>query len=251
MKYTVKQLADLAGVSTRTLHYYDEIGLLAPTSLGENGYRYYGQEAVIRLQQILFYRELDLNLNEIRAILDRPDFDVLEALQTHRQALQHRASRLAGLLQTIDRTIRHMKGQLEMSDQELFQGFDEAKQKEYEKEASARWGEATVSASVRKWNGYTAAEKARIMNEGGAVYRDLLGLMDRRPEDAEVQRVVARWHQHLRYFYEPTAEILMGLAQAYVEEPAFAAFYEKMHPDLAGFLRQAIEHYCLEMIEKA
>jgi DNA-binding transcriptional MerR regulator len=251
MKYTVKQLADQAGVSTRTLHYYDEIGLLAPTSLGENGYRYYGEAAVLRLQQILFYRELDLNLNEIRAILDRPDFDVLEALRTHRQALKHRAERLDGLIHTIDKTIRHMKGQLDMSAQELFEGFDEAKQKEYEKEASRRWGEATVKASVRKWNSYTAEEKARIMDEGGAIYRDLLGLMDRQPGEAEVQRVVARWHQHLRYFYEPTPEILLGLAQAYVEEPAFAAFYAKMHPDLAMFLRQAIEHYCLEMIERA
>lgn len=251
MNYTVKQLADLAGVSARTLHYYDEIGLLAPTAYGENGYRYYGEEAVLRLQQILFYRELDLNLNEIRALLDRPDFDIMQALQTHRQALQQRAQRLNGLLHTIDKTLLHMKGRLHMSTQEFFEGFDEETQKRYEQEARARWGEANVKTSIRKWNNYTAEEKTRIMNEGKAIYLDLVALMDRGPEEAGVQRVIARWHQHLRYFYEPTREILLGLAQAYAEHPDFAAFYQKMHPEMPEFLRHAIEHYCRQVIVPA
>jgi DNA-binding transcriptional MerR regulator len=103
--YTVKQLASLAGVSVRTLHYYDEIGLLKPSSVGGNGYRHYGEEAVLKLQQILFYREMELSLDEIKAVTGRPDFDVLSALRSHRQALQGRVERLERLIQTVDHTI--------------------------------------------------------------------------------------------------------------------------------------------------
>jgi DNA-binding transcriptional MerR regulator len=90
MEYTVKQLADLAGISRRTLHYYDEIGLLKPSMQGQNKYRYYTDQAVLRLQQILFYREMGLRLSDIRDVLDQPDFDVLQSLQSHKQALQTR-----------------------------------------------------------------------------------------------------------------------------------------------------------------
>src|SRR5690606_28913210 len=110
MKYTVKQLADLAGVTPRTLHYYDQIGLLRPTWLGDNGYRYYTEESVLRLQQIMFYRELDFSLNEIQAILDEPEFDLLEALKSHKRLLQQRLGRLSELIQTIDRTVLHLQG---------------------------------------------------------------------------------------------------------------------------------------------
>jgi DNA-binding transcriptional MerR regulator len=123
MLYTVKQLADLAGISRRTLHYYDQIGLLEPSSVGENGYRFYGEDAVLRLQQVLFYRELDMGLDEIRAILDRPDFDVGRTLHAHRQALQHRIERLEALIGTIDKTIQYTRGKVEMSTPELFEGF--------------------------------------------------------------------------------------------------------------------------------
>lgn len=244
MVYTVKQLADLAGVSTRTLHYYDEIGLLEPSSVSENGYRFYREEAVLRLQQILFYREVDLSLNEIRAILDQSDFDALQALQTHKQALQQRVTRLNVLIHTIDKTMSHMKGQIEMSTQELFEGFDEETQKRYEQEASQLWGDQHVKESRCRWNSYSAQKKAQIMAESGQNYTDLLKCIGQDPAREEVQQVIARWHQNLRYFYEPTKEILLGLAQGYNRHPEFRAFFEKMHPDLPEFLRQAIEHYC-------
>ncbi|HEX7975780.1 MAG TPA: MerR family transcriptional regulator [Anaerolineales bacterium] len=98
MGYTVKQLSGLAGVSARTLHYYDEIGLLHPEQVGQNGYRYYGEGSLLRLQQILFYKELDLSLQEIREILDQPDFDLVRALESHRTALQRRQRRLDRLI---------------------------------------------------------------------------------------------------------------------------------------------------------
>lgn len=241
MTYTVKQLADLAGVTARTLHYYDEIGLLPPSGIGENGYRHYDDAAVLRLQQVLFYRELGLSLNDIRDALDRPGFDVIGALRSHREALRGRAGRLNHLIHTIDRTLLHLEGRVEMSTKDLFEGFDEETQARYEEEAAEMYGAESVQQSSRRWLSYTAEDKARIMAEGGAIYRDLVGMIDRDPADAAVQAAIGRWHQHLRAFYEPTPHILRGLGHAYVESPEFAAFFAAMHPDLPDFLRRAID----------
>ncbi len=247
MAITVKQLADLAGVSPRTLHYYDEIGLLKPAAYGENGYRYYDQGAVLRLQQILFFKELDFSLEEIKEIVASPEFDVLHALESHRRALQGRAKRLEHLVQTVDRTIMHLKGKLEMSQKQYFEGFSEEKQKQYENEARQRWGDEEVGASNRRWNSYTAEEKAAIRAEGNAVYGDLLAVMDKGYDSPEVQAVIARWHQHLKYFYEPNVERLEGLGHLYNQDPAFMATFQKMHPDLPAFLEKAIGWYCGEL----
>ncbi len=244
MPYTVKQLADLAGVSPRTLHYYDEIGLLKPSSVGQNGYRHYGEEAALRLQQILFYRELDFSLSEIQSILDSPGFDTELALQSHRRALQTRVERLNGLIETIDRTVEHMRGARKMSTDELFVGFDEETQRRYEEEASRLWGEKHVKESRRRWDGYSEGKRAAILAEGGAVYQDLVTHLGDDPASEPVQQAIARWHQNLRYFYEPTPEILRGLGHAYSQHPQFRATFTKMHPDLLEFLTAAIEYYC-------
>jgi MerR family transcriptional regulator, thiopeptide resistance regulator len=241
--YTVKQLADMAGVSTRTLHYYDKIGLLTPSSVGENGYRYYKDEAVLRLQQILFFRELDFSIAELRAIIDGSDFDVLQALKAHRRALQRRIGRLGGLIQTIDRTMMHLKGTIKVDTKDLFEGFDKAQQERYEQEAAEQFGEARVKESRRRWNSYSAEQKAQIGVEGDEIYRDLVDFIGQDPASPQVQQIIARWHQHIRHFYEPTPEILLGLGQAYAEHPEFAAFYQRIHPELPEFLRDAIMHY--------
>lgn len=241
--YTVKQLAILADVTPRTLHHYDAIGLLRPSHVGENGYRYYDEEAALRLQQILFYRELALGLDEIRALLDRPDFDVAAALREHRVALQQRVGRLAQLIHTIDRTLLHLEGQIDMSTKDLFAGFDDETQARYEEEAATMYDPQLVRDTNRRWQSYTAEDKARIQAEGGAIYRELATLTDRDAADAAVQALIGRWHQHLRAFYEPTPAILRGLGAAYEEQPQFAAFYEALHPALPGFLHRAIDYY--------
>lgn len=244
MAYTVKQLASMAGVSRRTLHYYDEIGLLPPSRLGSNGYRYYEDEALLRLQQILFFRELDFSLDQISEILDRPEFNTLEALQAHKKALQQRARRLNELINTIERTMQFLQGQGSLEGSEMFAGFDEEKEKLYEQEARRRYGDANVQAASDRWRSYPPEQKARIRVEGEAIYRDILAHMDEGADSPAVQDAIARWHNSIRYFYEPTVEILRGLGQMYVEDPQFAAVYEQMHSDMPGFLRQAIEHYC-------
>ena len=243
--YTVKQLSDLAGVSVRTLHYYDEIGLLAPSSVSENGYRFYDEGAALRLQQILFYRELGVGLLQIREILDNPAFDLLAALQAHRGELEKRVARLQALMQTVDSTIMHLTGAVQVSDSRLFEAFSEAKQAEYEQQAAELWGEASVQASAQRWKSYPPERKQAILVEGSTIYADLAAAMQHglAPDAPEVEAIMARWHNHLRYFYEPTPDILRGLGQLYNEHPDFIATFRQFHPNLPAYLQQAVAHY--------
>ncbi len=240
--YTVKQLSNLAGITVRTLHHYDAVGLLKPSRTGANGYRYYGERAVLRLQQILFYREMDLDLLQIKRILDDGSFDLETALHAHRQSLQEKIDRLQILIHTVDSTIKHLKGEEEMSQEKIFEGFNPEKQKEYEEKATQLWG-SRVTESTERWNSYGEQKQQAILQEGKAIYADILAVMPLGPESPQVQACLARWHQHLRYFYEPTLEVLRGLGALYQENPDFNATFTAMHPDLPGFLSQAIGCY--------
>ena len=123
MAYTVKQVAAMSGVSVRTLHFYDQTGLLKPARVGANGYRFYEEPQLLKLQQILFYRELGFALKKVKRVLGRPDFEVLAALRSHREVLQSDLARTRALIRTIDRTIDHLKGTAKMKDEEMFAGF--------------------------------------------------------------------------------------------------------------------------------
>lgn len=243
--YTVKQLADLAGVSVRTLHYYDEIGLLTPPEVGANGYRYYDDESLLRLQQILFFREMDLSLGDIQAIVDAAGFELLPALEAHREGLQARIRRLRRLIDTIDSTIETLRGNGTMSDKKkLFSGFTPEEEQKYADEARERWGSEGVDASTKLWNSYSPAKKQQVMAEGQAIYEDMIAAIDQPAESEAVQAIIARWHQHMRYFYEPTVERLRGLGDLYVNDPAFAENFAAMHPRLAEAMQRAINVYC-------
>src|SRR6202163_1883665 len=126
MAYTVKQVAAMSGVSVRTLHFYDETGLLAPAYLGANGYRFYEEPQLLILQQILFYRELGFELKQIQRILGRADFEKVAALQSHRKVLEQDLIRTQSLIETIDKTIQHLQGTKKMNSQEMFAGFSVA-----------------------------------------------------------------------------------------------------------------------------
>jgi DNA-binding transcriptional MerR regulator len=240
--YTVKQLADLAGVSRRTLHHYDAIGLLQPAARDDNGYRRYDDASLFQLQQILFFRELGLDLQQIKEILGDPDFDLVSALQAHRRSVQKRIRRLQTLTQTIDATISYLIGEVTMSEKNLFAGFSEEKQKQYEKEAIDNWGE-TARQSIALWHSYSDERKAAIMQEGSDIYAAIAANMDKGADSPEVQALLARWHQHLRYFYEPTPAVLGGLGNAYYDHPDFNATFSKMDPALPAFLKEAITIY--------
>ncbi len=239
--YTVKQLSKLAGITVRTLHHYDQIGLLKPTTVGGNGYRYYGDEALYRLQQILFYRFLDMPLDEIKRIMARRDFDVVGALESHRKSLESEIRRMRCLMSTIDETMKHLKGKVEMSPQRLFEGFSEEEQQKYAEEAAQRWEAKTVQASNRRWKAYSAEEKQRILDEGNAIFTDLAAARTKGPGSKEVQGIVARWHTHMEHFWSPSENQLLGLADLYNEDPRFRANYEKFAPGLAEFMREAVK----------
>jgi MerR family transcriptional regulator, thiopeptide resistance regulator len=248
--FTVKQLSKLAGVTPRTLHHYDDIGLLKPSRIGENGYRYYGEEALLKLQQILFYRELDMSLEEIRKIMGRRDFDLLTALQSHREALQKKAARLNQLLVTVDNTIQHIKGEKLMSQKGLFKGFSEEEQEKLAQEAEQMYDPETVRESNRKWKAYSKEKKDAILAEGNAIYTDMIAAMPKGASSPEVQAIVERWRRHMDYFWTPNLDQLLGLASMYNDDPKFKANFDDMHPKLAEFMREAVTVYVNARIKK-
>ncbi len=243
MSYTVKQLSDLAGVSIRTLHYYDELGLLKPESIGANGYRHYGEASLLKLQQILFYRELGFELSSIREIIARPDFDVQAALESHRKSLQGRVERLNRLIATVDATIMSLKGEKQMSKKQLFEAFSEEQQKKFQQEAEQMYDPAVVRASNEKWKAYSAQEKQRIGEESNQIYADLVAAMPAGAGSPQVQAIIERWRRQLDYFWTPDLDQLVGLTELYNSDPRFKANFDKVDPKLAEFMREAVGVY--------
>lgn len=245
--YTVNELARMAGVSVRTLHHYDEIGLLKPAFIGENRYRYYGQEELLRLQQILIHRELDIPLSDIAAILDAPDFDRLHALQRQRERLAERAHRYADMIRTIDRTIDRLKGDRTVKDKDLYAGVvSPEKQAEYESWLVERYGpdmERRIAANRKASAAMTPAEIAASMAELAAAEQGLADALRRGipPQaaglDALIERhrvwVSSRWNKPC------PPDAYANLADVY-EHPAFRARYEAIEPGFADYLTTAM-----------
>jgi DNA-binding transcriptional MerR regulator len=244
MDYMVKQLSRLAGVSTRTLRYYDQIGLLCPTRNPGNGYRVYDTQALLQLQQILFFREMDFSLEDIQEIITRSDFNVLDALEAHRKNLLQQVKRFNHLVETVDKTIMHLKGEKTMSEGEYYAGFSEEQEIRYTAEARERYDPQMVDESVNLWKSYSKEKKNQILEEGKANNRALAAAMNKGAGSPEVQAIVKAWHQHIEYFYRCSYEIAKGLGQLYVEDPAFRANYEVFDPRLPEFFQEAINIYC-------
>jgi DNA-binding transcriptional MerR regulator len=245
--YTVRRLSELAGITVRTLHHYDQIRLLRPSRRTEAGYRLYGEEDLLRLQQILFFRELDFPLAEIREILDRPGFDQVAALRTHRRMLGERAARLDRLLNTVDRTIATLTSEdvVGLTDDELYEGFAPSEREKlagYEAEARDRWGEMAAE-SQKRVRRMSKDQWQLVGAEGGAINTAMAALMARPVATPEVQALMARQHAWIENFYPCSAEMFRGLGQMYVEDPRFTAAYDKVRPGLAVFMRDAMAYY--------
>jgi DNA-binding transcriptional MerR regulator len=244
MAYTIKEIADLAGVTTRTIRYYDEIGLLDPALTGDNGYRYYDQDSLLRLQQILFFRELDVPLKEIELVMNGPNYDLLSALGNHRSALQTKVHRLEKLIDTLDKTVSSIKGEGTMSDKDFFAGFDES---QYEDEVRERWGDSPRYAESQvKWSSYSKEQKEAIKAEGGRLTVRMVSKDPKAsPDDADVQAAVGEYHAYLnKYFYTCELSFLRVLADNWVQDPRFAINYEKIREGGAAFARDAVHIYC-------
>jgi DNA-binding transcriptional MerR regulator len=241
--YTVNQIAKVSGITPRTLRFYDEIGLLHPTRVGENGYRYYDEQALVKLQQILLYRKLELPLEEIKGILESRDYDPLAALENHRQALCKRIDQLELLKTTVEKTILFMKGEVKMTADELFHGFSDEQQEKYEKEAMQMYDPETVKASSLRWKNYLDDQKKQILEESKHIYLDMAETMPKGAKSPEAQACVERWRRNMNHFWTPTLEQLNGLGELYNTDPRFKANIDQIHPGLAEFFREAILEY--------
>lgn len=243
--WRIGDLARLSGVSVRTLHHYDAIGLLRPSGRTTAGYRVYGRDELLRLQQILLYRRIDLPLAEIRRILDEPGFDPADTLRDHRIEIEHQIERATTVLETIDRTLRHLEGAtMPLNDDQLYEGLTADQRRRYPSEARERFGEAEVRASEDRIRTLSPEAWARVRGEEGAVSRALADAMvDTPPDDPAIQELVSRYRRMLGHFYEITPERYLGLAHLYTEDPAFRAHFEEIAPGLAEYLRAAIEVY--------
>ena len=245
MAYTVKKLAAISGVSVRTLHFYDEVGLLKPAYFGVDGYRFYEEAQLLTLQQILFYLELGFELKQIKLILGRSDFDKVAALESHRNVLRKNLTRTRKLIVTIDKTIEHLKGTKKMKDQELFVGFDPEQQAKHEQYLIDRFGEGmkeSIAQSKQKVKNWTKANWEKSGGAFAAICQDLVALIGRQlPGDSrEVREVIRRHHQWLKQFWTPTRESYAGHSQMIVDSDLRKA-YETYHPQLPEFVAMAIK----------
>ena len=245
MRYTVKQLADISGTSVRTLHYYDEIGLLKPSYVAENGYRYYEERELYTLQQILFFKELDFALEDIANIINTPGFNALEALEDQQKLLASEQKRILKLLITIEKTIKTMKGGGKMNTNDIFEPFTDEELNQLKEEAKQKWGETDAyKQSVERTKHWTKADYDRIKAEGIAFTQKLAKAMDLDISSDEVQALVRQHHKSIEVFYDCPIDFYRNLGKMYISDPRFTLYYDKFRPGLAKWLQQAIEYYC-------
>lgn len=242
-KLTVTEVAKLSGVSVRALHHYDDIGLLRPAFLGENGYRYYGEDELLRLQQILIHRELGIPLGDIAAILDAPGFDRLRALAAQRRRLAAEAERYAQLVRTIDRTIASLQGERVMKNADLYAGLAPEKQAEYEAWLIDTYGgdmEGRIALSHRKFADLDDAEKQQMTEELYEVEQGLAeGLRRGLPMGSPSLDPLLRRHREWVAFMwgRPCPpDAYAGLADLYLSHPDFIARYEAIETGFAQYL---------------
>ncbi|OGT26347.1 MAG: transcriptional regulator [Gammaproteobacteria bacterium RIFCSPLOWO2_02_FULL_42_14] len=245
MAYTVNTLAKLSGVSVRTLHYYDDIGLLKPAYLGDNNYRYYEEEQLLMLQQVLFYRELGFPLTDIQKIMSNDGFDKIEALLSHKLVLKQGLDRTQELIKTIDKTIAHLRGKTKMRDEEIYFGFNSEKQKNYEEEliASGKVIKAQIDESRERVKHWKKSDWDKYKNDHENINNAFAGAIERNldPKSDEVQRLVRKHYDMIKAFWIPNKEQYIGLGIMYTEHPDFRKFYERFHPKFPEYLSKAMK----------
>lgn len=249
MAYTVKSLSELSGVSIRTLHFYEEIGLLKPAYYGSNGYRYYEESQLLKLQQILFFKQLGFTLKQIQKVVGKSDFDQLAALNSHKNALSKEWEKIGVLLKTIDKTINHLTGKKQMKDKEIFDGFCITLVKKAKAGESYAAAEEIVGKSVRNPTKDIEDVKARgkayydNINEAACqLFKELTSCIEkeRDPTSNEVQKMIQKHHTLVEKFHHATQEVYRAMAQLYAEHPEIRKQLDPFHPDLATFMAEAM-----------
>ena len=246
MNLSISETAKLTGVSVRTLHYYDEIGLLKPVSVDEHsGYRFYDERSLERLQTILFYRVLDFSLKEIIRIISNPDFNKQEALSKQKELLKLKREHIKHLIDAIDNTLR---GENTMS----FNAFDnsefETQKEKYVAEAKEKWGNTDAyKESVKKTSCYSNEKWAEVNAAMNVIICEFTDCMNNGnlPESKSAQTIVRKWQDYItENYYTCTNEILEGLGTMYVGDERFKANIDKCGDGTAEFMSNAIEYYC-------
>ncbi|MGG3451108.1 MerR family transcriptional regulator [Domibacillus aminovorans] len=249
MEYTVQKLANLAGVSARTLRYYDEIDILKPTRINSSGYRIYGQSEVDKLQQILFYRELGVSLDSIKEIVTASSFDGAAALREHREKLLAKRKQLDLLLANVDKTIALTEGRTNMTDKEKFTGFKQKmiddNEKKYGEEIRQKYSNETIDQSNAKVMNMTEEDYEAVTNIEKQVLETLAQAFENGDPAGELGQKAAELHKKwlMYYWSEYSKEAHAGLAQMYVDDERFKAYYDEKQPGGAEFLRDAIHIY--------
>ncbi|MGM9618847.1 MAG: MerR family transcriptional regulator [Oscillospiraceae bacterium] len=244
MKLSISEAAARMGVSVRTLRYYDAIGLLRPSEVAESGYRYYDEQALWQLRQILFFRELEFPLKEVAELLSRPDYDKVPALRRQRELLLRKRQRLDGLLRQIDAYLEETT----MTKANITLEEMEQARRQYAPEVGQRWGGTEAYAeSEEKRVGRTEAQELGVAEEAEEIFAAFAALMDREPGDAEVQALVRRWQDHItKNHYRCTKEILACLGQMYTADERFTEHLDRHGDGCAAFMSEAIAVYCGE-----
>jgi DNA-binding transcriptional MerR regulator len=249
MEYTVKKLGKLAGVSTRTLRYYDEIGILKPARINSSGYRIYGEKEIEKLQQILFYKELGVELHQIKGILEDPAFDVSSTLAEHREQLLERRKQLDLLIANVDKTIAVKEGRMTMSDKEKFEGFKkdmiDENERKYGKEVREKYGDDTVNQSNAKLQNMSQEKYDRANRLAEEINQTLAEAFKTGDPSGDAAQKAAELHKEWISMYWPTysGEAHAGLGDMYVADDRFKAYYDKEQDGVAEFLRDAIYVY--------
>lgn len=249
MEYTVKKFSAIAGVSTRTLRYYDEIGILKPARINSSGYRIYGEKEVDRLQQILFYRELGVGLDDIKEIITSPDFDETNALKQHYKELLERKKQLDILIENVEKTIFSKEGRIKMSDKEKFEGFKkklvEDNEKQFGEEIKEKYGEELVEKSNEQFKNMTEKQYNELQELGYEVLNTLKEAYKTGNPAGELGQKVAALHKEWITFCwgSYNKEAHANLTQMYVDDERFKAYYDKDQPGKAEFLRDSVWIY--------
>lgn len=249
MKYSISQLSKLAGVSSRTLRYYEEIGLLLPREKGENGYRYYSSQQVDKLQQIMFYRSFDMELEDIKNILDSDEFDPVAALESHLVKLENQKAKIDRLIDNVNKTIMSLKGETTMSDKEKFAAFKQnivdKNEEKYGAEARRKYGDKAVDDTNKKildmsldnWN--SLEELNELLNKTLKI-----AVEKGDPASETAQKACALHKEWLGYYWNfYNKEAHLNLCLMYTQDERFKEYYEKIAPGCADFLYEAIKIY--------
>ena len=244
MSYSVGQVADLAGVTIRTLHYYDGIGLLSPSGRSAAGYRIYEDSDLERLQQILFYRELEFTLEEIATIVDDPRTDAVGHLRRQRGLLTERIERLRKLVAAIDYELEAREMDIKLTPEEKLEVFGDFNPEDHAQEAERRWGDTDAyRQSQRRVSSYAKEDWLKIKAEHDEVAANRAALFESRtaPDSEEAMAAAEAHRQHIsRWYYDCSHEIHRGLGEMYVSDESFRTNYDALAPGLSEFIRDAI-----------